>query len=184
MKKLLAIFVSLVLLSVVVYAHSGGTDGSGGHYNRSTGEYHYHHGYSAHQHTDMDGDGILDCPYNFDDSNTYERADDNTDYESPSSNDEPQIDLGEIELPDIDFDIPAFDPSKYPQPVSPDDIIIEPESNAPAESADITKTVSSEEKDNTLLLCVIFLSAPVIIVVSTVIYLISKIIHFISKIKK
>lgn len=31
--------------------------------NHSTGEYHYHHGFSEHQHYDMDGDGIDDCPY-------------------------------------------------------------------------------------------------------------------------
>lgn len=35
----------------IVFAHSGRTDSSGGHYNHSTGEYHYHHGYPAHQHT-------------------------------------------------------------------------------------------------------------------------------------
>jgi hypothetical protein len=39
------------------YAHSGRTDSSGGHYDRSTGEYHYHHGHSAHQHPN----GV--CPY-------------------------------------------------------------------------------------------------------------------------
>ncbi len=43
------------------YAHPGRTDANGGHYDRSTGEYHYHHGYPAHQHPG----GI--CPYNFDD---------------------------------------------------------------------------------------------------------------------
>ena len=32
-------------------AHSGGTDASGGHYNRKTGEYHYHHKPSADQRT-------------------------------------------------------------------------------------------------------------------------------------
>lgn len=51
----------LLALAVPSFAHSGGTDGNGGHYNRSTGEYHYHHGYPAHQHTD----GI--CPYDYDD---------------------------------------------------------------------------------------------------------------------
>ena len=40
-------------------SHSGKTDGNGGHYNSSTGEYHYHHGYPAHQHTN----GV--CPYNY-----------------------------------------------------------------------------------------------------------------------
>lgn len=42
-------------------AHPGRTDSNGGHYNRSTGEYHYHHGYSAHQHIN----GV--CPYDFND---------------------------------------------------------------------------------------------------------------------
>lgn len=51
------------LIPITASAHSGGTDYKGGHYNRSTGEYHYHHGYSAHQHIDSNGDGILECPY-------------------------------------------------------------------------------------------------------------------------
>lgn len=42
---------------VIAFAHPGGTDGNGGHYDRSTGEYHYHHGYPAHQHEDGE------CPY-------------------------------------------------------------------------------------------------------------------------
>lgn len=50
-----------ILLCTVSYAHSGRTDANGGHYNRSTGEYHYHHGYPEHQH--INGT----CPYNFDD---------------------------------------------------------------------------------------------------------------------
>ena len=60
------IAISLVLcLSVIASAHPGRTDSDGGHYNHSTGEYHYHHGYSAHQHYDTDGDGVVDCPYTF-----------------------------------------------------------------------------------------------------------------------
>lgn len=55
----------LFLLSAVccisVLAHPGNTDGNGGHWDRSMGEYHYHHGYPAHQHTN----GV--CPYDFDD---------------------------------------------------------------------------------------------------------------------
>lgn len=54
---ILTVFVSLV----AVQSHSGNTDASGGHYNRSTGEYHYHHGYPAHSHTDGK------CPYDYDD---------------------------------------------------------------------------------------------------------------------
>ena len=55
-------------LLIVVFAHGGHTDANGGHYNRSTGEYHYHHGFSAHSHYDIDGDGDIDCPYDFDDN--------------------------------------------------------------------------------------------------------------------
>lgn len=60
-------FLILPTVVLVTSAHSGRTDGSGGHRNHSTGEYHYHHGYSAHDHYDMDGDGVKDCPYDFDD---------------------------------------------------------------------------------------------------------------------
>ncbi|MEE1046971.1 MAG: YHYH domain-containing protein [Clostridia bacterium] len=69
--KIICIVVLCILLSaIIVSAHSGRTDSNGGHYNRSTGEYHYHHGYSAHEHYDMDGDGIKDCPYTYD---TYDK---------------------------------------------------------------------------------------------------------------
>lgn len=61
MKRLFALVCALLLLAAPALAHPGSTDGSGGHYNRSTGEYHYHHGYSAHQHPD----GV--CPYDFKD---------------------------------------------------------------------------------------------------------------------
>ena len=70
MKKILliiSILAVVVSLALCVNAHPGKTDGAGGHTDRSTGEYHYHHGYSAHNHYDMDGDGNLDCPYNFKD---------------------------------------------------------------------------------------------------------------------
>ena len=46
-KKILLLFVILLLLSAS-FAHSGRTDSKGGHYDRSTGEYHYHHGKPAH----------------------------------------------------------------------------------------------------------------------------------------
>lgn len=69
MKKLfiilLIVLVFLLLLNFFVSAHSGKTDSNGGHYDHSTGEYHYHHGYPAHDHYDMDGDGRKDCPYKF-----------------------------------------------------------------------------------------------------------------------
>lgn len=60
MRRKTAIFLLLlILLCIPAAAHSGGTDENGGHIDHSTGEYHYHHGYPAHQH-----DGGV-CPYNF-----------------------------------------------------------------------------------------------------------------------
>lgn len=69
-KKRIQLFLCLLLtffLSIPTNAHSGKTDANGGHYDSSTGKYHYHHGYPAHMHYDMDGDGDRDCPYDFDD---------------------------------------------------------------------------------------------------------------------
>ena len=60
MKTLLKIalcFAMCLMMCTAFSAHPGGTDSKGGHYNRSTGEYHYHHGESAHQHPG----GV--CPY-------------------------------------------------------------------------------------------------------------------------
>lgn len=56
-KKFLLFVFILATVCATVYAHPGRTDSSGGHMNHSTGEYHYHHGQSAHQHPD----GV--CPY-------------------------------------------------------------------------------------------------------------------------
>ncbi len=74
MKKSIVTLSVLVLIALLITviapranAHPGRTDGKGGHTDSSTGEYHYHHGYSAHDHYDMDGDGVADCPYDFDD---------------------------------------------------------------------------------------------------------------------
>lgn len=53
--------VVVALMTAPAFAHPGRTDGSGGHYDRSTGDYHYHHGYGAHDHVD----GV--CPYDYDD---------------------------------------------------------------------------------------------------------------------
>ena len=64
MKKVFALICVGIIafsLAVIGFAHPGGTDGSGGHYNHDTGEYHYHHGYPEHQHED----GI--CPYEHND---------------------------------------------------------------------------------------------------------------------
>lgn len=71
MKKRVLLFTLILLfipaVTMTAYAHPGRTDGNGGHTDQSTGDYHYHHGYPAHDHYDMDGDGDLDCPYEFDD---------------------------------------------------------------------------------------------------------------------
>lgn len=53
--------VLLLFCCTAAYAHPGNTDSNGGHYDHSTGKYHYHHGYPAHQHPDGR------CPYNYDD---------------------------------------------------------------------------------------------------------------------
>lgn len=54
-------FLLALLIPILGLAHSGKTDENGGHYDSSTGEYHYHHGYPAHHHPG----GV--CPYDFDD---------------------------------------------------------------------------------------------------------------------
>lgn len=58
MKKIF-LLICLLLFAMEVSAHRGNTAEAGGHINHSTGEYHYHHGYPEHQHTN----GI--CPYNY-----------------------------------------------------------------------------------------------------------------------
>lgn len=73
MKRHLVLFLALLALlltcSLTVFAHSGRTDENGGHYDTSTGEYHYHHGWPAHRH-----DGGK-CPYDLEDNVDYNRND-------------------------------------------------------------------------------------------------------------
>lgn len=60
MKKiflLISFILVAALVTIISYAHPGGIDSNGGHYKGNTGEYHYHHGYSAHQHPNGE------CPY-------------------------------------------------------------------------------------------------------------------------
>lgn len=68
-RSIILSFIGVIIIAwlfpIWSYAHSGDTDSRGGHYDHSTGGYHYHHGYPAHQHEDLDGDGDIDCPYNF-----------------------------------------------------------------------------------------------------------------------
>jgi len=47
MKKIftaLVVIFTLLVFSAPAFSHSGRTDANGGHYNRTTGEYHYHNG--------------------------------------------------------------------------------------------------------------------------------------------
>lgn len=89
MKKAFKIFLivlsTIIIISgscVVVFAHPGKTDSDGGHFDRSTGEYHYHHGYPAHQHENGS------CPYDFDKNeksnyyNDYDSEDSSIDFDS------------------------------------------------------------------------------------------------------
>ena len=57
---------ALLMLPASACAHPGKTDKNGGHYDYSTGEYHYHHGYPAHDHPN----GI--CPYDYDDKTNHD----------------------------------------------------------------------------------------------------------------
>lgn len=83
MKRISGLLMAVLLLALTVpaYAHPGKTDANGGHYNRSTGEYHYHHGYPEHQHPG----GV--CPYAYDDRTGYNSGTSSV----PSSSDEPYI---------------------------------------------------------------------------------------------
>lgn len=89
MKKAFKIFLialsTIIIISgscVAVFAHPGKTDSDGGHFDRSTGEYHYHHGYPAHQHENGT------CPYDFDNNeksnyyNDYDSEDSSIDFDS------------------------------------------------------------------------------------------------------
>lgn len=79
-RKILLLFIVLLVFVFAknASAHSGRTDGKGGHYDHSTGEYHYHHGYPPHDHKDMDGDGKVDCPYKFDDQTDHNSGTENS----------------------------------------------------------------------------------------------------------
>ena len=114
MKKAFAIVICFMIVMTTASAHPGRTDSNGGHWDHSTGEYHYHHGYPAHQHTD----GI--CPYNFDDQTGVNSGDSSssgsssgivtsTDKESDASNSE-TADSSPVE--------PEVAPEGYPDAVN------------------------------------------------------------------
>ncbi len=60
MRKIFIICCVVLIISsipLLAIAHSGRTDSHGGHHDNINGGYHYHHGYSAHQHPNGE------CPY-------------------------------------------------------------------------------------------------------------------------
>ena len=59
MRRFLFLVLIFLLLPVSALCHPGQTDSRGGHFDNETGVYHYHHGYSAHFHTNGQ------CPYDF-----------------------------------------------------------------------------------------------------------------------
>lgn len=44
MKKIILVYIVLINVFTLSLAHSGRTDSNGGHWDHSTGEYHYHNG--------------------------------------------------------------------------------------------------------------------------------------------
>ena len=74
--------------------------------NHSTGKYHYHHGYSAHDHYDMDGDGIKDCPYDFKDTTNRSNFSGNNNSNNTDPDDLviPTFNFDEITFPTFDYD--------------------------------------------------------------------------------
>ena len=72
LRRIIAVCTIFLLSSAMVFAHSGRTDAYGGHYDLDTGEYHYHHGFPAHQHIN----GV--CPYDFKDSTNHNNSNSNS----------------------------------------------------------------------------------------------------------
>lgn len=107
MRKIILFSLLMILcFPAASFAHSGGTDANGGHYDRSTGEYHFHHGYPAHQHTN----GI--CPYDYDNqtgSSSGSSSGDNTEYILPSFVDYSSYDDGYINGYNDGYDIGSDD---------------------------------------------------------------------------
>ena len=111
MKKIIIVLLTVLLLCTIplsIMSHPGGTDGKGGH--RSPDGYHYHHGYPAHDHTDLDGDGKKDCPYDFKDNTKNNSGSGNNDNsaDSKSGTNANKISLGKIVLIIIATVVPLF----------------------------------------------------------------------------
>lgn len=60
MRKILLLFILFITFISNSFAHSGRTDSNGGHYDRSTGEYHYHkNGYVEENNVEDNTSGTL-----------------------------------------------------------------------------------------------------------------------------
>ena len=93
---------------MVAFAHGGNTDSNGGHYDRSSGEYHYHHGYSAHSHYDMNGDGVIDCPYDFDDKTNHNNSGSGNNKVETTNTDKNKLTVGGITLIIVEILLSSF----------------------------------------------------------------------------
>ena len=95
--KSLRVLLAIMILSAGFFqffasAHPGRTDSRGGHHDYGNvsglGDYHYHHGYPAHLHTD----GV--CPYDFDDKTGQNSGSSSSSHSesdpAPSKEDEPE----------------------------------------------------------------------------------------------
>lgn len=76
MKKTVLLFIIFVTFVSISFAHPGRTDSNGGHYDRSTGEYHYHNnGYV--EETTIDDDVGSTLKVNDTDTNYWQKEIDN-----------------------------------------------------------------------------------------------------------
>lgn len=97
----------MLAMSFTASAHPGKTDEYGGHYDGETGEYHYHHGYFAHDHENGE------CPFDFNDNEKYsggdsyyQNDDEYTTVEHQSTtehSDYPSNDYDDYEIEDYDY---------------------------------------------------------------------------------
>lgn len=100
-KLLVIVSMVMCLMPVIVLAHGGGTDSSGGHHDYNNvsglGDYHYHHGYGPHLHES----GV--CPYD----------DGATSTVTYSSYSEDEYEFTEDELFDYVYEEVSNNPSAY-----------------------------------------------------------------------
>lgn len=104
MKRIIPFVIVIILMPAIAFAHSGGTDSSGGHHDYDNvsglGDYHYHHGYGPHLH-----DGGV-CPFDVSETTN------NVSIDSTSYDDE-EYTFTESELFDYVYDAVRSDPYAY-----------------------------------------------------------------------